>query len=226
MYIGDPVGSFYVYDLSDPTQPIRISEVSGGGQEIVVKDGFAYSAAQGVSVHELAGPLPAVLLGGYANANPWNGLALADGLVFGGTRDGRLQIVDLGPEYPHVRTVEIAIRAEGEPAAINLASRGVIGVAILGAADFDVALIDRSTLRFGPSSAAPAHKALGHLEDVNGDATPDLISHYRIAETGFSEVDEEACVAGRTSDGTRIRGCGALDAVLPREQDEAPSVAE
>jgi len=227
MYIGDGVGSFYVYDVSDPTQPVVISEVPGGGRAIVVEDGFAYSAVGGgLAVHDLAGSLPAVLLGGYASVSGWNGLAIADGLIFGGTHSGGLQAVDLGPEYTRVRTVEIAIRAEGEPAVVNLASRGVIGVAILGAADFDVALIDRSTLRFGPSSAAPAHKALGHLEDVNGDARPDLISHYRIADTGFSEADEEACVSGQTSDGTPIRGCGTLGVTLPRGQSNAPSVAD
>jgi len=221
-YIGDS-WSLFVYDISDPTQAVRIYETLGGGWAIVVEDGLAYSASYGgLSVHDLAGPLPAVLLGGYPSV--WNGLAIADGLVFGGTYDGGLQVVDLGPEY--ARSVEIAIRAEGEPTVVNLASRGVIGVAILGTADFDVALIDRSTLRFGPSSAAPAHKAGGHAEDVNGDAKPDLISHYRIAETGFSEPDEDACVSGQTSNGTPIRGCGTLGVMLPREEGNAPSVAD
>jgi hypothetical protein len=152
-------------------------------------------------------------------------LAIVDGLAFGVTSGGYLQVVDLGPEYKHSRSVEIAIRAEREPAVVNLASRGTISVAILGAADFDVARIDRSTLRFGPSSATPTHKAGGHLEDVNVDARPDLVSHYRIADTGISEADKNACVFGQTSDGTPIWGCSTLGGKLPRGRANVSSVA-
>jgi len=52
------------------------------------------------------------------------------------------------------------------------------------------------------------------------------MSTSRIADTGFSEADEDACVSGQTSDDTPIRGCGTLGAVLPRGQDNAPSVAD
>jgi hypothetical protein len=223
-----------VYDVSDPTLPVMIHRATGGGRAIVVEGGFAYSAGEpGLSVHDLTGPEPALLMGGYPSLRGhWNGLAIANGLVFGGTAfntSGGLEVIDLGPEYTRytpARSVEIAIRAAGEPAVINLASRGVIGVAILAAADFDVARIDRSTLRFGPASAAPAHKAGGHLEDVNGDTKLDLISHYRIADTGFSEADEEACVSGQTSDGTPIKGCDTLGVMLPRGKATASSVAD
>jgi hypothetical protein len=221
-------GSLYVFDISDPARPVRVYEAPGAGpRAIVVEDGFAYSAGYGLAVHDLGGSLPAVLLGGYpGDRGGWNGLAIADGLAFGAAGSGYLQVVDLGPEYKHARSVEIAIRAEGEPALVNLSSRGVIGVAILGAADFDVAQIDRSTLRFGPSSAAPAHKAGGHLEDINGDARPDLLSHYRIADIGISEADKSACVSGQTSDGTPILGCGTIGVMLPREQANASGFAD
>ncbi len=230
IHMGQYGDSLAVFDISNPTQPVYIDRANGASDlAIVVEDGSAYSVGSsysGLSVHDLTGPLSPVFLGGYPpDRGSWNGLAISDGLFFGVTSQGYLQVVDLGPEYKHARSVEIAIRADREPALVNLASRGVIGVAILGAADFDVAQIDRATLRFGPSSATPAHKAGGHLEDVNTDGNPDLVSHYRIADIGISEADKSACVSGETSDGTPILGCGAIGAMLPRGQPKASGVA-
>jgi hypothetical protein len=101
----------------------------------------------------------------------------------------------------------------------------VIPVALLGAADFDVAQIDRSTLRFGSAFAPPAHKAGGHLADVNGDGYPDLVSHYWIADSGISEATEQACVTGRTFAGAPFKGCGTLVATLPRRRADASGAA-
>jgi len=217
-----------VYDVSDPTLPFAISEIDGGGRALHMKESSAYSGGtRGLFVHDLEDPLLPVLRGGFpGERGQWNGLAIADGLLFGGTSRGALQIVDLGPEYTRAKSVEIAIRAEGESTLVNLASRGAIGVTILGAADFDVAQIDRSTLRFGPAFAEPAHKAGGHLLDANGDANPDLLSHYWIADTGFSAADESACVSGQTFGGRSIRGCGRVNVMLPRGQTGASRPAD
>ncbi len=215
-YIGDNwLSVLSTYDVSDPTQPVAVSHADGGGRAIRVEDGFAYSAGKrGLLVHDLEDPLLPVLRGGFpGERGQWNGLAIADGLIYGGTSRGALQIVALGPEYTGAQAVEIAIRAEGEPAPINLASRGVVDVTILGAADFDVAQIDRATLRFGPASAAPAHKAGGHLLDANGDASPNLLSHYRIENTGIEPGDTEACISGEMLDGTPFEGCDAIRTV-------------
>jgi hypothetical protein len=228
-YIGDYYRSILeVFDVSNPTLPVVVSKVEGGGRAIHVKEGFAYSAGQrGLFVHDLEDPLLPVLRGGYpGERGSWHGLDIADGLIFGGTNRGALQVVDLGPEYTGAQSVQIAIRAEGQPALVNLASRGTIGVTVLGAADFDIAQIDRSTLRFGPASAAPAHKAGGHIENINGDTSPDLLSHYWIADSGISEVDADVCVSGQTFDGTPFQGCGAVNVMLPRGQTNASSAAD
>ena len=70
--------------------------------------------------------------------------------------------------------VPIDIKPRDNRNKLNPDSNGVIPVAILSQADFDVRIIDRSTLRFGPGKSMPVHLDNGHLEDVNHDGIRDL----------------------------------------------------
>jgi hypothetical protein len=115
--------------------------------------------------------------------------------------------------------VEIDIKPGSDSNPIHPSGRGNLPMAILGSATFDVLDVDVTTLAFGPDIAAPSHDLTksgafeDHLRDVNDDGLTDLISHYRIEQSGVSQDDTEACIAGETLDGTPFEGCDAIRAV-------------
>jgi hypothetical protein len=109
--------------------------------------------------------------------------------------------------------IDVDIEPGGDANTINPRSNGVIPVAILGSDAFDVVDIDVATLAFGPAGAPPAHTHGGHPEDVDGDGFTDLVSHYRTRATGIQDGTEEACVVGKSLDGTPFEGCGFIRTV-------------
>jgi hypothetical protein len=112
-------------------------------------------------------------------------------------------------------SVDIDIKPGSDPNPINPFGGEMIPVAILGSDSFDVVDVDDTTLTFGPAAAAPTHGVESHLEEVNGDAFMDLVSHYRSDETGISAGATEACVTGETFDGTAFEGCDNVSTMPP-----------
>jgi hypothetical protein len=93
--------------------------------------------------------------------------------------------------------IDIDIKPGSYPNSINVErSQGKIPVALFGSAAFDVTLIDRSTVRFGPGDAMPVHKKKGHLQDSNEDGYMDLLVHFPTPEAGIAPGDASACVHG------------------------------
>ncbi len=118
---------------------------------------------------------------------------------------------------PALIYVDVDIKPGSYPNSINIKrSTGVIPVAVLGSAEFDVMTIDVATLRFGPNQAVPAHDLaklstyLDHLQDVNEDGFMDLVSHYVVGAAGLAHGDLEACLTGATLGGIPIEGCDSV----------------
>ena len=112
-----------------------------------------------------------------------------------------------------VDEIEVAIDVKPGSATnpVNLRSRGVLPVALLGSASFLVADVDASTLVFGPSAASPSGDPA--FEDVNADGFVDLVLHFRTLETGIAVGDTQACLIGATLGGRDFRGCDAVRVV-------------
>ena len=109
--------------------------------------------------------------------------------------------------------ISIDIKPGSDPNSINTNSMGLVPVAILGSAEFDVTQVDVSTLTFKPGQASPKHN--GHLEDVNGDGLIDLVTHYVQKDTGIQIGHTQACLSGQTFGGQGIGGCDSIVTVPP-----------
>ena len=110
----------------------------------------------------------------------------------------------------------IDIHPGSYPNPINIKSNGVVPVAILGSATFDVTTVDVTNLYFGPWLAPPAHD-LGdpavytdHLQDVNTDGYTDLVVHFRQKVTGLTETDTSACIFASVIGGEAFGGCDSI----------------
>jgi hypothetical protein len=105
----------------------------------------------------------------------------------------------------------IDIKPGTAPNRVNLRSEGVIPVAVLGKADFDVSTIDTATLRFGATGTEAA--AVQHaLEDVNADGYYDLITHFSTQETGLQCQSTQGRLTASTFYGQTLT---LADSVLP-----------
>jgi choice-of-anchor B domain-containing protein len=91
---------------------------------------------------------------------------------------------------------------------------GVVGVAVLGSADFDVADVDPGTLRFGPGGAR-LWWGWWRPWDVNRDGEVDLMGFYRLPAAEIPRGAGSACLAWETWDGAAYEGCDAVRTVPP-----------
>ena len=131
--------------------------------------------------------------------------------------------VDIGAfeVQPQIRSVEIDVKPGSDPNAINLASNGLIAVAIFTTDDFDASQVDAGTVVFAGASAV--HSA---MEDVDGDGDLDMVLHFQVQETNLADIYAQllaedtsssnqqlsVSLTGETLDGTALEGTDAVDA--------------
>jgi hypothetical protein len=147
----------------------------------------------------------------------WTELAFVEG----GTNDSLGMFLDdvsvVGPTHPCVLEVDIDIKPGSYPNCFNINGHGVIPVAILGSADFDVTQVDVPTLEFGgldvrvKGNGAPQCS----VEDVSGDFTypegapdgyDDLVCQFVDDAGAWTPDDGTATLSGELYDGTLIEG--------------------
>ena len=125
---------------------------------------------------------------------------------------------------PTAITVSIDVKPGSDPNSINLGDQGLLPVAILGEADFDVSNINASTIELEgvdmtTRGSAKAPKLAYSFEDVNGDGYTDLMAFFSIADLVLEGVLTETTTAltltATLYDGTSTEGTDSVRLVPP-----------
>jgi hypothetical protein len=217
----------HLLDVEDPAAIVELARVpppfpgNSSTVGVAVAGPLAYTAntQSGVQVFDVSVPSRPIALGGFSTPGSANDIAFGRGLVHVADRRHGLQILDFGPEFPFPerppRTVEVDIRPHSPRNVINPLSRGFVSVAIRGSDTFDVAVVDPTTLAFGPDGASPLHRGDRYFRDVSPDGFANLVSHYRTEESGITVGETQACVTGELLDGTPFEGCDDITTEPP-----------
>lgn len=138
-----------------------------------------------------------------ATAPAWGGCGTYGQVAF--------NMIELYGPYP----VTIDIKPGSDPNSINPDSNGVVPVAILGSADFDVTTVDPSTVMLAGATVRVKGKSgnAGSYEDVNGDGFTDLV--VQVYTTELELGDGMAELTGETYDGVSIHGTDSIRVVPP-----------
>ena len=111
-----------------------------------------------------------------------------------------------------VKAVDIDVKPGSDRNCFNINGHGVVPVAILGSAEFDVASVDSGTLKFGGLDVGVRGNKfpMCGMEDVDGDGYLDLVCQFRDESDAWTAEDEEAALTGELLNGTPIRGTDSI----------------
>ena len=204
-----------IVDVSDPTHPTGVgafapnqsgaTDVEALGTRLFVANGL-------LNVFDISQPTAPVRLGGRAAGSK---VIVSEGLAyaswdFSSPVYAPVYVIDFGPEYAPTLEVAIDVDPLDPQNRVDPMSRAPLTVGLFGSPDLDVRKVDRTSLAFGPAGARSLFSLPLYL---NRDRRPDLASLFRISETGIAFGDTQACLTGRTDEGRRLHGCGAIQTV-------------
>jgi hypothetical protein len=118
--------------------------------------------------------------------------------------------------------VEIDVDSRGHGPRIDRGRHGIVSVAILGSANFDIRDVDERSLHLGPGEAQPTSRRSRRV-DVNRDGEMDVVVRFDAEETGIAPVDTQVCLFGETLEGAWIEGCDAIDAQAQHQSEGDPN---
>lgn len=104
--------------------------------------------------------------------------------------------------------VMIDIKPGSDENSINLASKGLLPVAVLGEEHVDVCQIDVSSIRFANTAVALKKNGeyMASFEDIDDDGFLDVVLHFKISSLKLDNTDTDVLLEGRTFDGKIIEG--------------------
>ena len=109
--------------------------------------------------------------------------------------------------------VAIDIKPGSFPNSINLASAGVVPVAILGSASFDATQVNPSTVTLAGASVkliGKGDKYACRADDANADGRPDLLCQVLTEQFLIEPGDAVATLEAATFSGQAIRGTDSI----------------
>jgi len=106
--------------------------------------------------------------------------------------------------------VDIDVKPGNKSNVINPNQESKTWAVILGNADFDVTLVDPTTMRLGPDEASPDRF---RFKDVDCNGYFDLMGRFKIPQTGISCGDTEVQLTAETFDGQALVGSDSITAV-------------
>ena len=140
---------------------------------------------------------------------------LENGCLLAASLSERRAMGEFEFEAVRVRSVDVEV-ARGETRRGE--GRGAWAV-VFGSDSLDVRDIRRSSLEVRAESGPIEERRRGRrprLQDWNNDGDRDLVVRLRSGRRGSPEMAGEVCLSARLRDGSRIRGCDALEPRAPR----------
>lgn len=123
-----------------------------------------------------------------------------------------LDDVSVVENYCPIIEVDLDIKPNSFPNCFNVNGHGVIPVAILGSADFDVTVVDIASLSFAGLEVRVRGNGNPQcsIEDISGDGYDDLVCQFVDDPDYWKPTDGTAEITGVTIDGIPIKGTDSI----------------